>query len=197
MPLSSHTRLSAKGLDTSESSVWVVSDPRRFSRFRFRCLRSDLFSLPTDSTRPREEGQRGCAKRWVSGAFPTASNKDYRGKCARRTRNREKISDSDSGCPAPFRSEFLIDSGLGRGTIGKAETRHASSLSRRNAPRLAPICRPSPNGIFPRDGCASSYRPRASGLLSARRVILERRRRRAASGRPCPRSARWCRCSPL
>ncbi len=46
----SPTQLSANGLDTSERSIRVVSDTRRFSRFRLRCLRSVHVSLPTDST---------------------------------------------------------------------------------------------------------------------------------------------------
>ncbi len=54
--------LPANGSHTSESSARDVSDTRRISRFRPQCLRSDRFSLPTDSTRPREASRRGAPK---------------------------------------------------------------------------------------------------------------------------------------
>jgi hypothetical protein len=86
------TLLSANGLDTSESSVLGVGDTRRISRFRLRRFRSDCVSLPMDSTRPREASRRVYAERWVSGAFPTVSIKNYREKARTCAENRSRIS---------------------------------------------------------------------------------------------------------
>jgi hypothetical protein len=121
----SEGRLSAKGLDTSESRhkektrragslpSCDASSPRaspcqRISHIREhrkRCQRHAAnlpFSpsvpplrplLPANGLDTSERSEpKGCAERWVSGAFPTASIKDYREEEVRRTGNREKSS---------------------------------------------------------------------------------------------------------